>query len=107
ELQFDIFELRLRNETRTSLTTIGLSANDDAVLHFPTGVGRAQGRTAARRDSPAGEVLAIEERLPWFGRLQRRHEHEAKKRDDAKRDAFLPFDSAVERELLVRLVHFP
>src|ERR1043166_6777776 len=70
ELQFDIFEFRLRNETPTSLTRSGLSANDDAILNFPTGLGGAQGRTAARRDSPAGEVLAIEERLPRFGRLQ-------------------------------------
>src|SRR5205809_2795098 len=77
ELQFDIFEFPLRNETPPSLTRTGLSANDDAVLHFPTGLGGTQGRTAARRDSPAGEVLAIEERLPRFGRLQRRHEQEA------------------------------
>src|SRR5262249_11392580 len=99
EFQFDIFELRLRNETPTPLTRPGLSANDDAVLDFPTGVGGAQGRTAAARaDGPAGEVLAIEERLPGFDRLQRRHEHEAKQHDDTPRDSFLLFDTAVHVE---------
>src|SRR5262245_23689635 len=48
ELQLEVFVLRLRNETPTSLTWSGLSANDDAVLHFPAGVGGVQGRTAAR-----------------------------------------------------------
>jgi len=38
EFQLDVFELRLRNETPTSLARFGLSANDDAVFHFPTGV---------------------------------------------------------------------
>src|SRR6185295_17125520 len=88
ELQLEVFESRLRNETPTFLTRSGLSANDDAVLHFPAGVGGAPGRSAARWDGPAGEVLAIEERLPRLGRLQRRHEHETKQRDDANRHAF-------------------
>src|SRR5262249_45512347 len=96
-LQFDIFELRLRNETPTSLTRSGLSANDDAVLHFPTGVGGAQG-TAARRDGPAAEVLAIEERLPPFGRLQRGDDPGEKQRGDANRNALLFFDTAVHVE---------
>src|SRR5262245_23249655 len=89
QLQLDVFVLRPRNQTPTFLTRSGLSANDDAVLYFPAGVGGAQGRTAAARsDGPASEVLAIEERLPRLGRLQRRREHETKQRDDAYRNAF-------------------
>src|SRR5437867_1192573 len=89
DLQLEVFESRQRNETPTFLTRSCPSANDDAVLHFPAGLGGAQGRTvAARWDGPAGEVLAIEERLPRLGRLQRRQEHETKQRDDAKRNAF-------------------
>ena len=94
QLQLDILEFCLRNETPTFLTRSCLSANDDAVLHFPTGVGGIQG-AAARGDSPAGEVLAIEERLPRFGRLQRRNEHGAKQREDDNRDASLFFYTPV------------
>src|SRR5260221_834954 len=87
ELQLEVFESRQRNEIPTFLTRPGLSTNDDAVLYFPARVARAQGRSAARRDSPAGEVLAIAEQLPRLRRLQRRREHETKQRDDANRNA--------------------
>src|SRR6185436_20861500 len=88
ELQLEVFESRLRNETPSFLTGSGLSTNDDAVLHFPAGLGGAQGRSAPRWDGPASEVLAIEERLPRLGRLQRRQGHETKQCDDANRNAF-------------------
>src|SRR5262245_50696426 len=35
ELQLEVFESRLRNQTPTSLTRSGLSAHDDAILDFP------------------------------------------------------------------------
>src|SRR5436309_12815252 len=45
DLQLEVFESRQRNETLTFLTRSCPSANDDAVLHFPAGLGGAQGRT--------------------------------------------------------------
>src|SRR3954471_1974437 len=48
ELQLDVFELRLRNETPTFLARSRLSANDDAILQLPARVSGVEGRTAAR-----------------------------------------------------------
>src|SRR5206468_9269565 len=69
ELELDILELRLRDEAAAALTRRRLAADDDAVLHCPTHVGRVLRRRAWRRpatcgNDPAAKVVAVEQRLP-------------------------------------------
>src|ERR1043166_1803475 len=106
ELQNEIFESCLGNEAPAFLTWSGLPADNDALLHFPSGVGWVEGRTAAHRNRPAVEILVIEKRLPRLRRLQRYHKHETRQGDDLQRNAFHRISSILKLENLERGICF-